>query len=623
MANTDQNDNKSRQGWTFLGFLNGVRSAFGVGSSKYLPDGGGLTPGVNNKNPLIKELLYARAALQQKGSYDTRMVASEKKLGMWKHAFLDQVKEKLARNFHPQNLVRMTLMVHTSTNSLERVIRDLSITYENPPHRFLDLDGEQPLPGDPDYDGDEAAIPSKAKPPAPEAPPVAGDLVAEPDIDVLAKELGLEGSDEESGEESPFDKWLCVSNIDAIMETVEWYARFLPCVWVRPYVRYVSTKDTIVKQADGTEVTEQKPDPATGKLEYIIYTPDYADVVVDPDNPCHVWAFWYWSNEINDKGDLVRRINFWTKTDCHKLDEQWRLLTSTPHPFGEVPFVPFKLGISVGNFYLDGQGDDLYEGTLELCVLRTIQNARARDSGFKQLVLTGTSQDDIPADQIMGGPSPIYTNEGGGVTMLDMQPELKQWSDMCESRGQELHAKYGLSAAEYKAEGSPQSGFAKKLDRDKVLKENRRTRKFFLKGEQELYNLTVKTLQFQPIDEIGPLPEGELNIDFAEPSFDENPKEQAIIDAQRLKMNIDSIIDILKRENPDLNEVELLKLAWKKKKINEAFIPADEMKLIDLLAEPHGKGAGGASGAGPTDQLAAGGPPALAGNKPPPFGGKP
>ncbi len=661
MAKTDPKSGTLSR-WTFQGFLNGVRSAFGVGGSRFIPQGGGLQ--IIPDKALPAELKYAQVSIQNRGSYQTRMLTAESKLKMWRQAHLEAVESKLRMNFHPQNYIRMTLMPHVSTNLLDRVVRDLSITYETAPHRYLESDKPKAPPKplaeeteeDAEYEeyptdetepeekvekeaegeepvDDEEAAPPITKPDSPFGKKKSADKMEKPvldtgdeDVDALAALLELEGS--ATGEETPFDKWIKHGAVDELWETVEWYARFLPCVWVRPYVRYADALKVMEANAV-TGVMEEviKGDPKTAKLEYIIYTPDLADVIVDPNNPTVALAFWYWSSELDSRGDMVRRINFWNKEVFVKLDEQWKVLFIEPHTYGCIPVVPVRLGKPVGSYYLDGTGDDLYEGTLEICVLRTIQNARARDAGFKQLVISGNA-DQIPAEQVMGGPTPIYTHEEGTATVLDMSPNISEWTELCEKRGMELSAKYGISGAEYKAEGAPQSGFAKKLDRDKILKENKRTRKYFAKAENELYQLTAKILKVQPVGEIGTLPEEEMCVDFAEPSFTEDPKVQSETDAKRLKLNIDSIIDILKRENPDLNETELVKLAHKKKKINDAFVTPDQMKLVDLLASDGALVEGGAPAPGgfggkPGGPPKPGGAPAFGGKPKPPMGKPP
>lgn len=633
MAKTDAEDRNRR--WSVQGMLNGIKATFGLGGKVIKSPGG--------KEPITvvsRALAVAKAAAVEK-QYDTRMTQSEGKLRMWRNDYKPLALKKLEENFHPLNFARMRLMVHVSSNTMVRVIKDISLTYAKPPVRSLEEDEpevepvipsklpppeeepvEEPVDEEETDDEPEAepedqellGLPPIKKPKKPAVPGQETLYTGEPDVDALIDVLDLEGGDIKK--DGPLDKLLKHAPLDATMETVEWFARFLPCVWVRPFVRYPNNIEVSTTKVDATGVstttTEMKPDPATAKLDYIIYTPDRADVVEDPENPGCALAFYYWSEEWNEKAQKVRVINFFTNEQYMKLDDQWRVLESAPNELEELPVVPMRLGKPVNCYYMDGEGDDLFEGTLELAVLKTIQNARARDTGFKQLAFTGTQADEVDADQVMGGPVPLFAGDAGSVQVLDMQTNLKDWTELCRERGLELAAKYGISAAEYKAEGAPQSGFAKRLDYDKVLKENERTRKFFSEFEKELYKKTRRVLEISPVTDIGDLPDAEYSVDFAEPAFSEDPETEAKTDAQEIKLNITSIVNVLKRKNPDLSEVELVKLAFKYKKINETLLPGSSMKLIDFLSGmPPEQGAGGPGG--PPGR---GGPP-----KPGGFGG--
>lgn len=573
MARTDQEDRTSR--WTFAGFLNGVRAAFGLGGNTIV-SAEAKAMATTRAVAIAKQKIAAESG--RADSYlSGRTHLSKAKLAMWRNNYRDVVVDKLKSNFHPLNFVRMRLMVHTSSNVLQRVISDVSLTYASPARRSIEVEKPEPVvvPLSADASVEEEQNEGSVVPPAVESSaPLGGLNTGDPDVDALSEVLELEGSDKR--EDSPLDKLYKHAPLDATMETVEWFSRFLPAVFVRPFVRY-----TEEMQGDNGE---NGGNPDSGKLDYLIYTPDVADVVPDPDCPTEALAFYYWAEDYDEKGKARKVIHFFQKDIYMLLDEQWRVLKSGPNSLGELPVVTMRLGKPTHCFYLDGQGDDLFEGTLELAVLRTIQNARARDSGFKQLVFTNADKEEVDADQVMGGPTPIFTNDGGSASVLDMQSNLTEWTELCRERALELAAKYGVSSAEYKAEGAPQSGFAKKLDHDKILKENERTRKFFVEFERELYKKTRRVLGVSPVSAIGELPDAELIVDFAEPSFSEDPKVQAVVDAQRIKLNLDSIIDILRRENPDLSEEELVKKASKNKKINEAFISSSALRVVDFLA---------------------------------------
>lgn len=526
---------------------------------------------------LPPEHARARASYQQHSAGpDSRVALSQNKMKMYHNQYKGLVLEKLQEAFHPDNYSRIRFVVHTSTNILGRIVDELSVLYESPSKRSLVQKGAIQSTEGGESQGsisDRARRVGEVEEGDSESGqgPTLLDT-GDPDIDSLADLFEIDGHRNTEGEETPFDRAMKASDWDVLLDTVEKMVRFLPCVWVRPVVTY-------------SKMTEDgRGEPESGKLSYVVYTPDVADVVVDPSNPAIAIAFWYWGEEVHE-GQIRKVVHFYNSTNYWKLDDQWRPLHQQENPLGRLPVAVFRKDSPTNSYYLDGVGDDLYEATLELCILKTIQNARAKDSAFKQLAIQGGSEKDTPSDQVMGGPSPIFLGDEQTATVLDMQPALDQFTDLCEKRELFYASKYGISAAEYKSEGTPQSGFAKKLDRDKILKENRRIRKHFAKAEQDLYHLLAATLDKYPVDIIGKLPlDAELLVDFAEPVFEEDPQTQARTDALALKMNTTSILAIMQRDNPDMTEYELAKLAAKNRRINEAFMSSQQASLVSLLA---------------------------------------
>lgn len=492
----------------------------------------------------------------------TRRNAVKAKLEVMRNHIAPQLDVKLRMAFHPENYARMFWVMHTSSNVMRRIVGDISTLYENPAVRRLELATTQTEGLD-----DAKAEADTGTRPDGTAAPQTGD----PDIDALADVLELSGSEKVSASESPFDKLMAVFDLDMLLGQVEQLCMVSPVVWVRPVVTYQ-------KDVNGEN------DPATGKLTYVVYTPENADIVPDPENPADALAFYYFGEAFDERGDMKRVTHFWTREKYYKLDAENRVVLEEDNELGRLPVTPFRIHMPLNGYYADGEGDDLHEATLELCLLKTLQNSRAKDSAFKQLAIQGDAKD-VEQDMVLGGPSPIMLGDENTAVVLDLQANLEQFTTMWEARETSVAATYGISSAEYKSEGAPQSGFAKKLDRDKVLKENRRRRKFFAVAEQDLYHNTATLLRDNPVPQVPKLPvDAKLVVDFVEPTFEEDPQLQSRLDAIALKLNVLSILDILRRANPDVDDVTLIKLAYRNKRINAAFMTAEQLSLVDLLA---------------------------------------
>lgn len=522
------------------------------------------------------------------------------------------LEEKMRLAFHPENYARLFFTKHTSTNVMRRIVNETSKLYENPARRSYkeeelkdvnvtppnpDQQAQLPATTQPQQDPskqpqDPGLLPTKETPPTPPqdgaTPPGTPQLqTGNPDVDRLAAVLALTGTPEK--EQTPLDKLMEAYDWDSLLDQVEKLCMVCPVVWVRPYVIY-EYEDVIT---NGT--SSKKPKQGTGELCYIIYTPECADVVTHPSNPMEMVAWYYFGEEYyQENGQFKKRtvIHYWDDKNYTKFDQHWKVIQGPEADERGINVAEFRVQRpAVNSYYSDGIGDDLYEATLEACLLKTLQNQRFKDGAFKQLAISGQA-DKTMTDQVMGGPPPIFVGDEGQVTVLDLQADYDQMTNMWKAREEYIAVTYGIDLAEYKGEGHPQSGFAKKLAQGKVLAESKRRRKHFQNGEQALYECTARELKVNPVELVPALDETKKIVtDFAEPTFEEDPQNQATVDAQEIEFNAISVIDVLRRKNPDLTDVELVKLAHRNKEINDVFMTSDQKGLIKLLSTK-GTGAG-------------------------------
>lgn len=581
MASTDPDD-RPLSGYSFVQWLNGIVQSFrGQSSKQFLLSAGGDGPGMGDAPPVLALAAKTRFQDSKKWSpYYSRMEEAKIKNQIWENDIQPVLEARLRKMFHDENWRRMKMFPHVSSNVLRRIVEDISILYETPANRRIELETSQKQTDGGKAETEDVFDTEDGGTTTPEPKPPTVDT-GNPEADGLAQYLDAEETEDPS--EEPLEAVMKLCDLDLVLDLVEKMCRFHDAVWVMPKVVY---SGVIAENKDGTPIEEVGADTSTGRLTYQIFDPSCADIIEDPDDPSRALAWFYCGWELDAKGVTKMVWHFWTETEYWKFDDEWHTKEHQDNALGRLPITVFrKERPASGSYYVNGSGRDLMEGTLEVCALRTFQNCRFKDGGFKQLALTNADEEAVPADQVMGGPTPLYMPEGASATVLDLQPMLTEMSDMVKDRAKELSATYGTNLAEYKDGGTPQSGFAKKLDRDKVLKENQRIRKFFSESEKDLYALLALTLKTYPIDGVPALPlDGELIVDFCDPSFEEDPKDQAVTDAQNLKLNKTSIIDILKRENPDFSEVELLERAERNRAINAIFLTGDALKLIDLLS---------------------------------------
>ena len=115
----------------------------------------------------------------------------------------------------------------------------------------------------------------------PEDQPVEDPTVAnDPELEALLDDSDLDGSNDLNTD--GYELLARATDLDVFLQKVERLARAHPCVWVRPIVSY----DV---DANGNEVT------SSGRLDFVIFTPATADVLLDPENPTKALAWFYFT----------------------------------------------------------------------------------------------------------------------------------------------------------------------------------------------------------------------------------------------------------------------------------------------------------------------------------------
>jgi hypothetical protein len=552
---------------------------------------------------------------------------SDRALAVYRNNFASLVDEQLRAMFCPENYADLKLCAHTSSNVLERVVRETTVLYCEPATRYLkneaDERGRRATAG-----GRIGALLALPDLELLEAEP---DELAAEDLEVNAAGAGEEPTEEppseaapekpEEAELTPFDRWLAAYDLDSLWAEVHRLARFQPVVWIKPEVR---------EGEDGAQ-----------RLTYDVYTPAAAGVITSPKDKTQAIAWFTWRDEpktgviadvktlvTGGKVEMVRVWHVWTRDTYYQLDQRGKdVRPPQVNQLKRLPVVTVRLGLPTDSYYLDGIGGDLYDATLEVCTLRSIENRAFRDSSFKQPVISGVDPEKVPAGQVMGNPAlPIFLGEGENTAdVLDFAPDLAKLSAMVQEREQSIATKYGISPDAWRRSAAPTSGYAKRLDQGRILAMNREDRKYLAAGEADLYRLCAlvsqqKTADGQPtsgLPGIGQLdPAAPFVVDFAEPAFDEEPLAAIRTEAQECQLGVTSVLDVVMKRNPDLTEEEAIQLLARNRLVNERFLSKKGMALMELLAMP----AAGTSSAvanqakgDATPTANAGGPPGGAG----------
>lgn len=533
----------------------------------------------------LKEMVTAGA--QAPPEVIERRELASRIVRMIRNDFADLVDENLRAIFAKENFEHLRLHIHAHTNILGRVVEETCLAYQEPATRYLkglSLDaarstvsgqlGELLRLTDQELAALEGNDASGGGSPTP-----AGAAAEEPGPGGAPEpqDAGDASRGEEGRAADAFEEYLEEADIDTVMDEVQRLGRVLPVLWLFPLVRV-------------------RDDGSVG-LDFDVYTPANATVETDHSNPTLATAFVTWV-DVEERGERRRFYYRWTATTIEKLNEERKpvrdgdpIVGDGINHLGRLPVTACRLGKATDCYYLDGKGGDLYDATLEVCVLRTLQNARFRDSSFKQLLIDGRPED-VPADQVMGNPAiPIYVSEGT-AQVLDLQTNLEQLSGVVKERLLDIARAYGISPSSWTMSEKAQSGFSKKMDLAKVLALNLKDRKWLARIERDLYRLVAigVTAGVYNIPALAGLdPEAQYVVDFTDPRFEEEPKAQAEADARDVVIGKLSVLDLIMRDNPDLTEHEALALLARNRLINERFggiagAKAKGASVLEILA---------------------------------------
>ena len=194
---------------------------------------------------------------------------------------------------------------------------------------------------------------------------------------------------------------------------------------------------------------------------------------------------------------MKQTVHLFTETAFVTLNEKWEILSGPEvNELGMLPVAKFEIDVPTAGYYLDGNGDDLHAGTLEVCMLKTLQNARAKDFAFKQLAIQGEEKD-VPADQVAG--RPVACDARGERDRDRSRPAAEPRSVHATREGTRARPREQTRDRRRRRERrSPESGYAKKLRMSAMIRENKRTWPHFARCERDLFAKIRRLLEVRP-----------------------------------------------------------------------------------------------------------------------------
>lgn len=316
--------------------------------------------------------------------------------------------------------------------------------------------------------------------------------------------------------------------------------------------------------------------------------------VQNEDDPTEADAIIYSQAERNTvSASNTLNYTYWDTETTRRFDSGGvDLIPSAPNPYGILPFAFLRDQIPVDVFFPE-IGEALYTAQDTLNVMLTELNQLLKMQSFSQPVFVGCSD---PKSPISVDPSrPIKMPS---VPKDETQPDFKfvspqaRISELMEAikvHVERTASRYDIHLELIGRSGSVVSGYALKLSEAGL---NRRREDGIPLARAALLQWweIVKRINnyHRPTAKVPD--DAEIVIDFAEPTYDEDPSIIADVDQKRIDQGVISPLHIIMRDNPDLSEEEALAIYQK----NMSFKQTMQRRygLADILTQRPGIASG-------------------------------
>ena len=244
-----------------------------------------------------------------------------------------------------------------------------------------------------------------------------------------------------------------------------------------------------------------------------------------------------------------------------------------------LPFVLFSKEEAVDKLLNFTSGNDLRDANMNLAVNLTHLNSLLKFQSYKQAYIITDNKTRIPKEMMLDPMMMllIKSAEGKGqVGVLDLQADIKATWETIKERITTVLAQQGISPQNYELSGTPQSGFALKINNQGKMEAREAQLPHYRKKEKELFELSRVVYNYHNPNEQIPM-DMEFQFDPAEIKFPMTQEETQNEFTFRKQYNAATAIDLIRSINPDLTEEQAREVYIKNKEFNQAETPTVTM----------------------------------------------
>jgi len=352
-----------------------------------------------------------------------------------------------------------------------------------------------------------------------------------------------------------------------------------------------------------------------GKIKYEIRSSHLYDVVTSDDNPYKITELSYQRYFKNEKNEDELYKVYWTDKEHYrkKLVKVASLqnvgLDKIPignnsdmiNPYGVIPFADLRLEMQ-GNYWGSGATDLVNINEQINFLLSDLINGGIIMQAWGTLVFQDTGlglpTNNNPKGNIqnlrVGPKHPIAfetqnSEKSGSVSVVNGNPLIADVMNVIDWMIKLIAITKGLNPNSFLADAKATSGYSKVIDSLEQLEMRQDDIEPCREYEDVRFDITKKILNYHistgEITNYKPLDEDTyLQVTFSEITVPKTTEEQIAQDEYDLKMGIVSVIDIARRQFPDLEDAEIEKKILANKEITKKFT-AEVKPEIEPLKE--------------------------------------
>lgn len=262
--------------------------------------------------------------------------------------------------------------------------------------------------------------------------------------------------------------------------------------------------------------------------------------------------------------------------------EEEILVKTEPIPYTDengnaiLPFVLFSKEMPVNQLLDFSTGNDLRDANINIAINLIHLNSLMKYQSYKQLYMSVDDRTKVP-EKLKTDPATVIILENGEtastIGTLDLQAAIYEIWKYIKERITTVLAQQGIAPQNFELSGTPQSGFALKINNIGKLEAREFQLPMYSEYEDQIFVIERIIWNYhntgQKIDI-----QTKLVKDFGEIEFPMSPMEkQQLFNFEKLN-NAKTSIDLIMDNNPDLTRKQAEEEFFKNKQFNDANIPA-------------------------------------------------